>query len=269
MGYEPSDRPPPRLTLARACRDGRLSIGLTQRALAAKVGVARSYIAAIERGRANPSLDVVVRVAAALGLELALDFRSPIIIGDRRQRDAVHARCSGYADRRLRAAGWETEAEVAIVDGRWRGWIDLLAFDRRTGTLIVIEIKTVIDDFGALERQVGWYERSARGVARRNGWQPRSIVTWLLVLSTVQNERALTQNVDVIDRAFPIRATSMEQLLDDPAAIWPRGRGIALIDPRRRRRSWLTRPRMDGGRSTTPYLDYRDAVASLTVTRTR
>jgi len=268
MGYEPSAWPPARLTLARACRDGRLALGLTQCALAAKVGVARSYIAAIERGRANPSLDVIVHLAAALGLELDLNLRAPIMIGDRRQHDAVHARCSGYVDRRLRTAGWETEAEVAIVDGRWRGWIDLLAFDRRTGTLIVIEIKTVIDDMGALERQVGWYERAARDVARTRGWQPRRVVTWLLVLSTEQNEQALIQNVDVIDRAFPVRPPSMERLLEDPAASLPRGRSIALIDPRRRRRSWLIRPRIDGGRSSMPYRDYREAAASLTVTRT-
>src|SRR5688572_18218178 len=165
MRMDALDRPPPRVTLARASRDGRLALGLSQSAVASKVGVARSYIAAIERGRANPSLDVIVRLAGALGLELDLSLSAPVIVGDRRQRDAVHARCSGYVDRRLRGAGWETAREVAIVDGRWRGWIDLLAFDPRTGTLLVIEIKTVIDDLGALERQLGWYERVARRVA--------------------------------------------------------------------------------------------------------
>lgn len=257
MRYDSWERPPPRVTLANACRDGRLALGLTQLALASKVGVARSYIAAIERGRANPSLDVIVRLAAALGLELDLTLRSPVIVGDRRQRDAVHARCSGYVDRRLRGAGWETAREVAIVDGRWRGWIDLLAFDRRTGTLIIIEIKTVIDDLGALERQVGWYERMARRVALDRGWRPRRVVTWLLVLSSEQNQQAMTQNGDVFGRAFPVRSPSMEALVGDPSAGWPGGRGIALIDPARRRQAWLVRPRIDGGRSPSPYLDYR------------
>lgn len=266
MAYNPLERPPPRVTLARAARDGRLALGLTQAAIAAKVGVARSYIAAIERGRANPSLDVIVRLAGALGLELDFALRSPIIVGDRRQRDLVHARCSGYIDRRLRSAGWETDREVAIIDGRWRGWIDLLAFDRRTGTLIVIEIKTVIDDVGAVERQLGWYERSARRVALERGWRPRRIVTWLLVLSSEQNEQALTQNGDVFERAFPVRSPSMAALVEGPGSVWPAGRGLALIDPARRRRSWLVRPRIDGGRSPSPYVDYRDAVTSLTVT---
>ena len=220
MHDDPWQRPSPRVTLARDCRDGRLALGITQSALAAKVGVVRSYIAAIERGRANPSLDVIVHLAAALGLELELALRAPVIIGDRRQRDAVHARCSGYVDRRFRGGGWETVREAAIVDGRWRGWIDLLAFDRRTGTLIVIEIKTVIDDLGALERQVDWYERMSRRVATNNGWRPRRIVTWLLVLSSEQNESSMTENRDVFDRAFPVQAASMQDLFEDADLGW-------------------------------------------------
>jgi transcriptional regulator with XRE-family HTH domain len=269
MHDDPWKRLPPRVTLARACRDGRLALGMSQSALAAKIGLARSHVAAIERGRANPSLDVIVRLAAALGLELDLTLRSPVIIGDRRQSDAVHARCSGYVDRRLRGAGWETAREVPLVDGRWRGWIDLLAFDPRTGTLIVIEIKTVIDDVGALERQVGWYERMARVVARNRGWQPHRVVTWLLVLASEQNEQAMTQNRDVLNRSFPIGAPAMQELLTDPGAPRPRGRAIAMIDPARRRQVWLVRPRIDGGRSNVPYRDYRHAAASLAVAAAR
>jgi transcriptional regulator with XRE-family HTH domain len=269
MHDDPWKRPPPRVTLARACRDGRLALGMSQSALAVKVGLAKSYIGAIELGRANPSLDVIARLAAALGLQLDLALRSPVIVGDRRQRDAVHARCSGYVDRRLRGAGWDTAREVALVDGRWRGWIDLLAFDPRTGTLIVIEIKTVIDDVGALERQVGWYERMARSVARDRGWQPRRVVTWLLVLASEQNEQAMTQNRDALDRSFAVAVPAMQELLTDPGASWPMGRATAMIDPARRRRVWLVRPRIDGGRSNAPYRDYRHAAASLAVTAAR
>jgi transcriptional regulator with XRE-family HTH domain len=257
------------MTLARACRDGRLALGMSQESLARKVGVARSYIAAIEVGGANPTLEVVVRIVAALGFELDLQLRPPVIIGDRRQHDLVHARCSGHVDRRLRAARFETAREVPIVDGRWRGWIDLLAFDWRTSTLLVIEIKTVIDDFGAIERQVGWYERVARRLARERGWAPRRVVTWLLVLSSEQNEASLLRNRQILDRAFPVRAREMESLLEEPGAAWPMGRGIAGIDPGRHHRRWLIRPRIDGGRTAPRYLDYRDAVQSLGVANRR
>jgi transcriptional regulator with XRE-family HTH domain len=258
-----------RMSLARASREGRLALGLSQRTVAGKVGVAQSYIAAIETGRANPSLDVIVRLVTALGYELDLGLRPPVIVGDRRQRDLVHARCSGHVDRRLRVAGWETAREVPIIDGRWRGWIDLLAFDRRTSTLLVIEIKTVIDDIGALERQVGWYERVARRVAREQGWVPRRVIVWLLVLATDANESSLVRNRDVIDSAFPVRGSAMEGLLEKPTSQWPGGRGIACIDPGRHHRRWLLRPRIDGGRSAHCYRDYRDAAQSLHVINRR
>ena len=92
-----------------------------------------------------------------------------------RQRDAVHAPCSGYANRRFRAGGWETGREVEIVHGRSHGWIDLLAFDPRTGLLLIVEIKTRLDDLGLVERQLAWYERSAfeRGTQGRLAGQTR------------------------------------------------------------------------------------------------
>lgn len=40
--------------------------GLTLEALADEVGLAYSYVGEIERGRRNPTLDVVDRIAAAL-----------------------------------------------------------------------------------------------------------------------------------------------------------------------------------------------------------
>lgn len=48
----------------------RLAKGLTQEQLAADAGIDLTYAGGIERGRRNPSLDVLARVAAALGAEL-------------------------------------------------------------------------------------------------------------------------------------------------------------------------------------------------------
>lgn len=121
-------------------------LDITQQELADAVGVSRPYIASVESGRANPSLDVVERIAGALGLQLELRGQAPVTFNSPRQRDLVHARCSGYVDRRLAGAGWLTRREVTIVRGRMRGWIDLLAFDPRRRILLVVEIKTWLDD---------------------------------------------------------------------------------------------------------------------------
>lgn len=253
---------PVRTTFARLCRDTRLRLGVTQQHVANAVGLSRGYIANIERGRANPSLELVERIALSLELEIDLVARTPIIIGDGRQRDLVHARCSAHADRRLRGLGCPTAREVEIVQGRSHGWIDLLAFDPKTGTLLVVEIKTRLDDIGAIERQLSWYERSAFDVARGLGWRPRRVVSWLLMLASDEVDRALRSNRELLAQAFPIRARAMSRLFvpGEPPA---RGRGLALIDPLSKRRDWLISSRVDGRRSPAPYVGYADAARRL------
>jgi transcriptional regulator with XRE-family HTH domain len=252
-----------RTTFARLCRDSRNRLGISQETLAGMAHVSRAHIAKIELGHADPSLDIAERLATALGLEVELVARHPILL-EPRQRDAVHAACSGYADRRLRGAEWETAREAEVVHGRTHGWIDLLAFDLRTGLLLVVEIKTRLDDLGLVERQLAWYERSAFDIARRMGWPVRRVAVWLLALASEEVDSAIRANRHVLSVAFPTRSEEMMRVA--AGGEWPanNGRGLALIDPRSRRRSWLIRCRSDGRRSRAPYLDYADAAGRMT-----
>jgi transcriptional regulator with XRE-family HTH domain len=52
-------------------RDSRLNLGLSQEALALDAGINRSYIASLEAGQRNPSLEMMARVAIALQIDLA------------------------------------------------------------------------------------------------------------------------------------------------------------------------------------------------------
>jgi transcriptional regulator with XRE-family HTH domain len=219
------------------------------------VGVSRSYIAKIERGRLAPDLSMVERIAEALGLEFELLARPPTFPAGPRVRDAVHARCSAYVDRRLTGLGWQVAREVEIVHGRSHGWIDLLAFDPRTSTLLIIEIKTRLDDLGALERQIAWYERMAWQAARARGWRPERVLSCVLALASDEVERVVRAHRDLIRTAFPARAV---ELIDDPSRADGR-RGFALIDPSSRRRDWLVRTSVEGRRSRLRYRDYADA----------
>jgi len=248
-----SSTQPLRMTFGRLCRDTRLLLGISQSELAAAAGVSRPYITSVETGQANPSFDVVERIAPALGLELRLVGEPPILIDPLGQRDLVHARCSGYVDRRLHRAGWLTHREVTIVGGRTRGWIDLLAFDPRRRILVVIEVKTWLDDLGAIERQLDWYVREAPHVARARGLRPVRTIGWLLVLATKASDVAVRRNRDALDRRMPARARDMRALLAGGDA--PLADGIALIDPCSRRRDWLMPTQLDGRRSKAPYLD--------------
>jgi transcriptional regulator with XRE-family HTH domain len=246
---------------AGICRERRAELDLTQAAVSQALGVSRSHYAAIEAGRANPTTALLDRIAETLGFRLALTAVPEVRITGPLARDVLHARCSGYVGRRLAAAGWLVLREVEISDGRLRGWIDLVAFDPRTGTLLVIEIKTAIDDVGRLERQVGWYARLAVA-AVPSEWRPTRVVSWVLVLATAEVDQAVARHRDVLAEAFPGRAASMREVVAGsvPAALAP---GFALIDPRSRRRDWLIPTRVDGRRTPLPYQDRAGAVRLL------
>lgn len=251
-----------RRTFAYAARVTRGRLRLTQTQVAEAVGISRGHVAAIETLRANPTLDVVDRMSNALGLEAQLTLRPPLVFDAGPQRDLVHARCSAHVERRLRSAGWQTAREAEIVEGRSHGWIDVLAFHPRSETLLVIEVKTRLDDVGSVERQLGWYGRAAAASARRHGWRPRRIVSWLLALASDEVDLVIHNNGDLMGQSFPTRAREMMAwLMDDHQRAV--GRGLALLDPSSKRREWLIRSRLDGRRSRAPFVDYADAVRRL------
>jgi transcriptional regulator with XRE-family HTH domain len=250
-------------SFAEACRSIRISLDLTQEQVASRAGVSRAHYSKVERGRETPSLALVERIADALGLRLTLAVQPPIIHGGPISRDVVHARCSAYVERRLRGAGWRVVREVLVEAGHHRGWIDLLAFDPRSGTVLVIECKTRLDDVGAVERQIAWYERVAWDAARDQGWQVRRVVALLVVLASDEVESTVKSHRELLADAFPGRALEMLQVVADGAARCDR-RGLAMVDPRSRRRDWLIRTRTDGRRSPSPYVGYAQAARLLT-----
>lgn len=58
-----------RTRLARNVRSLREAAGLSQDVFADMVGVHRTYMSGIERGKRNPSIDVVERIAITLAVE--------------------------------------------------------------------------------------------------------------------------------------------------------------------------------------------------------
>lgn len=243
------------------CRAGRIALDVSQRELAGLVGIHRGHLANIEAGRANISIDLMDRIAAALGQRLELTVHPARFQSMRRPHDTVHAWCSGYAARRLAGAGWLVAREVDVSADGIHGWIDLLAFDPAAATLAIVELKARLDDLGGAERQLGWYERRALAAAHRLGWRPRSVVVWLIALASDEVDRAVLANRDAIGQAFPGRAAQMMATLagERPSTGWC----IAMIDPAGRRARWLISTRLDGRRSPMPYRDYADAAGRI------
>lgn len=63
MSYDPAKR------FGRRVRSLRLQIGVSQEELAAKTGIHRTYMGAVERGERNICLRNIVRLAKALGVD--------------------------------------------------------------------------------------------------------------------------------------------------------------------------------------------------------
>ena len=112
-------------TLALRCRQTREELDLTQQQLADRVGLKRGYIAMIEGGRANPSVNAVERLAHARHGGRA---RRPTASRHRGVRasgmtSTLGARSRGLATAQPPPCWWA--ASVEIVHARSHGWIDL------------------------------------------------------------------------------------------------------------------------------------------------
>lgn len=63
--------------LAKQIKTARQKADLSQEALALAAEVDRTYVSQLERGVANPSLQILHRLAQTLGLELRIAFTPP------------------------------------------------------------------------------------------------------------------------------------------------------------------------------------------------
>lgn len=70
MGGTDKGRTPRQVELGDRIRRYRSRLGLSQEALAYEAGLNRTYIASLEAGQRNPSLDLMARLAKALGIDL-------------------------------------------------------------------------------------------------------------------------------------------------------------------------------------------------------
>jgi transcriptional regulator with XRE-family HTH domain len=247
----------PIAAVAEVIRDACRALGWSQRELSRRSGVPQTAISRMLRGRLDSvDLDQLARIGVAVGARVRLVVDAPFLSDRARQRDVVHARCIGYVATRLRLAGWMVATEIEIRGSRGSGWIDVLAMHPASGRLLVIEIKTEIDDLGRIQRTLGWYEHEAWAAARRLGWRPRRTIATLLLLATQANDRRLRENRELVRVGFPGDASSVRAVLAGADQASPTTRAVAMIDPLSRSSVWLRSTVLDGRRSASPHEDY-------------
>lgn len=248
--------------VAAAFRSARKAFGWTQAQVAERAEVSRSLIAKLEAGRRAVSIASLASAGDALGMTVEVSVRTPLL-GHRQPRDVVHARCCRYVERHLRALGWRVAREVPIGGPRPTGWIDVLAVEPSSGALLVIEVKTVIDDVGAIERKLGWYSQAAIAAARGLGWGARHVSVALLCLDSTDVRAVIARNLDLVSSSFTIGAPDLRRWLGAGAGAPLDGRALVLIDPLRRGRRWMLGYRPGGGEREPAYRGYADAAARL------
>ena len=64
----------PEFAIIQAIIDARKTVGMTQKELAERTGIAQGDISKLETGSANPSLKTLQRLAEGMGMRLKLEF---------------------------------------------------------------------------------------------------------------------------------------------------------------------------------------------------
>lgn len=203
-------------------RAARLDRGVTQRELADAAGIDQSLVSLIEADLREPSLETLVAMATALGVEPSIR-RFPAT-GPR-----IHDRVSAPV----------TEALLGVADGRWvrrlevgvyrpaRGVIDVVLSDTPAGDVVATEIQ---GQLRRVEQQLRWAGEKADSLPSAAGWPwthgpPR--ISRLLVLRSARVARALVRSLPELFRAaYPVAEAQAFEALASRTGTWP---GHALL----------------------------------------
>jgi transcriptional regulator with XRE-family HTH domain len=205
------------LRIGAMLRAIRVRKGWRQSDLARRARVSTSLVGTVERGNASSvTLGRLRRVASALGARL-----DPVIRWSGadlpRLLDARHAAMQESVTAMFSALdGWQIEPEVSFSVYGERGIIDILAWHPVRRMLLVIELKTEIVEIGLLLGKMDQRRRLAADVARRLGWDPLAVSTWVLVADGRTNRRALAAHQGVLRRKFPNDGRTIRRWLRDP-----------------------------------------------------
>ena len=206
-----------RWSLGEDLRRLRLDAGVSLTMLADFVDVDPSHLARIEKGMSQPSLDLLERIAVALGADLGIRLFAGTgpRVHDRFQAPMLEAFIKVLHPR------WARELEVAA--GRGRGFVDALLADRLTPAVVAVESQSEIRRF---EQQVRWAADKAEALADR--YEGRPVSRLLLLRSTVATRELARTYAESFRAAYPARTADVLEALTSGERAWP-GHGIVWV----------------------------------------
>jgi transcriptional regulator with XRE-family HTH domain len=196
--------------------------GLKRAALADAAGVDATYLARIEDGLVNPTLETYARLSSALGADFGAHFypnTGPTI------RDRHQARILEWLLEQ-RHPRWAPYTEVAVRKPA-RGWIDLVLHDQAAACVLTTEIQSAL---ARIEQMVRWSGEKAAALPSWDGYAhlgPVSTTSSLLLVRATRATRAIgSQFARQLEIAFPahpedaIAALTGTRPWPGPALIW-------------------------------------------------
>lgn len=194
--------------------------GWTQTRLALEARVPRWVVVAIENGRGDRVVPVrLIAVAAALGgrLSVRLLYHGE---GLDRLRDRKHAAIVEWLVRFLRGQGWLVSTEVSFNIFGERGSIDVLALHPATGSLLVVEVKSVVPDVGGMLMTLDRKVRHARQIAEEQlGWKVANVSRLLLLPEHRTARRRVSEHSATFETTFPARNVAVRRWLRAPVGV--------------------------------------------------
>lgn len=192
--------------VGRLFRTVRIQRGLRQRDVGELAGCSQRWIAELELGRLDAMpVGTMRRVGDILEIRVTIDawWRR----GDGiRLLDAVHA---GIVERTLRiltTSGWEVLPEWSFNNFGERGSVDIVAWHAATRTLLLIEVKSRLDDVQELLHTFGRKVRIAPGLlAKERGWDAADVATMLIVGDGHAAREIVRRHKTTFDARWPER----------------------------------------------------------------
>lgn len=157
--------------------------------------------------------------ATELGAYLSVELR---VSGERPLSDARHAALQNECAAQLRRDGWLVATEASFNHYGDRGRIDVLAFHPTLRFLLVIEIKSRIQDVQDTLGRLDVKKRVAPTLARDRGWHAGTIVPALIVREDRTSRRRVAEHAALF-AAFGMRSRAARAWLRHPQLPAPEG----------------------------------------------
>jgi transcriptional regulator with XRE-family HTH domain len=213
------------LAVGRALRAVRRRAGWRQRDVADRAGVSQRLVSIAEAGQLERlSIARLRAIGRVLEVRLAVEaqWRGGLLP---RLLDEEHAGLVNQVAALLRRREWELLVEYTFNHFGDRGSVDLVGWHARHRAMVLVEVKSRIDDVQDLHAAFARKRRIVPPLlARERGWRPSSIGQLLVVGEASAQRRLVARHGHIFLASFPQRGHEARSWLVSPvgplAALW-------------------------------------------------